>query len=102
MHHEPPGVRCTRIFDIQQNVFRQASEEFRLQSHYKGKLNFSVGGNFVDYTTQSNYYVFGNGLNVPAEAIALGTLIGAAVWNASHDVASYTRRRIRDVLADRD
>ena len=63
-----------RIFDIQQNVFRQASEEFRLQSHYKGKLNFSVGGNFVDYTTQSNYYVFGNGLNVPAEAIALGTL----------------------------
>lgn len=62
-----------RIFDIQQNVFRQASEEFRLQSHFKGKLNFSVGGNYVDYTTQSNYYVYGNGLNVPAETIAVGT-----------------------------
>jgi uncharacterized membrane protein YjjP (DUF1212 family) len=39
---------------------------------------------------------------VTVASIALGTLIGAAFWNASHDVASYTRRRIRDVLADRE
>jgi uncharacterized membrane protein YjjP (DUF1212 family) len=38
---------------------------------------------------------------VTVASIALGTLIGAAFWNASHDVASYTRRRIRSVLDDR-
>ncbi len=61
-----------RVFDIQANSFHQASSELRLASHYKGPLNFSVGANYVDYGTQSDYYVFSNGLDVPAEYLALG------------------------------
>lgn len=45
------------------------SAEFRLQSSFKGPLNFLIGANYVDYRTQSDYYVISNGLSVPAETL---------------------------------
>jgi len=38
----------------------QFSQEFRLTSHLSGPLNFSVGGNYIHYETEENYYVFAN------------------------------------------
>jgi iron complex outermembrane receptor protein len=42
----------------------QLSQEFRLASHFTGPLNFSVGGNYLHYETEENYYVFINTLTV--------------------------------------
>jgi iron complex outermembrane receptor protein len=40
----------------------QLSQEFRLSSNFSGPLNFSVGGNYLHYETEENYYVFINTL----------------------------------------
>src|SRR5580692_3007708 len=44
----------------------QLSQEFRLTSNFNGPLNFSVGGNFLHYETEENYYVFINSLTSAA------------------------------------
>ena len=36
----------------------QFNQEFRLASDFKGPFNFSIGGNFLHYETEENYYVF--------------------------------------------
>ncbi len=38
----------------------QLSQELRLSSNFSGPLNFSVGGNYLHYETEENYYVFFN------------------------------------------
>ncbi len=40
----------------------QFSQEFRLTSNFSGPLNFSIGGNYLHYETEENYYVFINAL----------------------------------------
>jgi len=40
----------------------QLSQEFRLASHFSGPFNFSVGGNYLHYETNEDYYVFINTL----------------------------------------
>jgi iron complex outermembrane receptor protein len=40
----------------------QLSQEFRLSSNLSGPFNFSVGGNYLHYETEENYYVFFNTL----------------------------------------
>jgi len=42
----------------------QASQEFRLESHFEGRFNFSAGGNYLHYETHENYYVFINSLSM--------------------------------------
>jgi iron complex outermembrane recepter protein len=42
----------------------QLSQEFRLSSNFSGPLNFSVGGNYMHYETEENYYVFINALTL--------------------------------------
>jgi iron complex outermembrane receptor protein len=44
----------------------QFSQEFRLSSNFSGPFNFSVGGNFLHYETEENYYVFINSLTSAA------------------------------------
>ncbi len=44
----------------------QLSQEFRLASNFSGPLNFSVGGNYLHYETEENYYVFVNTLTALA------------------------------------
>jgi len=38
----------------------QVSQEFRLASNFSGPFNFSIGGNYLHYETEENYYVFIN------------------------------------------
>ncbi len=40
------------------------SQEFRLASNFSGPFNFSVGGNYLHYETEENYYVFINALTL--------------------------------------
>ena len=42
----------------------QLSQEFRMTSRFSGPFNFSVGGNFLHYETEENYYVFINALTL--------------------------------------
>jgi outer membrane receptor protein involved in Fe transport len=40
------------------------SQELRLSSNFNGPFNFSVGGNYMHYETEENYYVFFNTLTM--------------------------------------
>jgi iron complex outermembrane receptor protein len=51
----------------------QLSQEFRLASNFSGPLNFSVGGNYLHYETEENYYVFINSLTFASYVWAQGT-----------------------------
>ncbi|HEV2563012.1 MAG TPA: TonB-dependent receptor [Rhizomicrobium sp.] len=48
--------------DLSDEKSWQFSQELRLSSHFSGPLNFSVGGNYLHYETEENYYVFINTL----------------------------------------
>ena len=50
--------------DLSSEKAWQLSQEFRLESHFNGPLNFSVGGNYLHYETEENYYVFINSLTL--------------------------------------
>jgi iron complex outermembrane receptor protein len=60
-----PQLGCSdRIVaeDLDEEHAWQLSQEFRLASNFSGPFNFSVGGNYLHYETEENYYVFINGL----------------------------------------
>ena len=58
-----PQVGCSDrviIEDLSEEHAWQFSQEFRLASNFSGPFNFSVGGNYLHYETEENYYVFSN------------------------------------------
>ena len=58
-----PQLGCTdRLVaeDLSDEHAWQLSQEFRLASNFSGPFNFSVGGNYLHYETEENYYVFIN------------------------------------------
>jgi outer membrane receptor protein involved in Fe transport len=60
-----PQLGCSdRIVAEDLNVEHawQFSQEFRLASSFSGPFNFSVGGSYLHYETEENYYVFINAL----------------------------------------
>ncbi|HEV2560763.1 MAG TPA: TonB-dependent receptor [Rhizomicrobium sp.] len=59
--------------DLSEERSWQLSQEFRLSSKFSGPLNFSVGGNFLHYETEENYYVFINSLTSAAADNAGGS-----------------------------
>jgi len=58
--------------DLSEEKSWQLSQEFRLASHFSGPFNFSVGGNYLHYETDENYYVFINSLTVFSYHQAIG------------------------------
>ncbi len=56
--------------DLDEEHAWQLSQEFRLASNFSGPFNFSVGGNYLHYETEENYYVFSNALSAYAIADA--------------------------------
>jgi iron complex outermembrane recepter protein len=56
--------------DISDEHAWQLSQEFRLSSNFSGPLNFSIGGNYLHYETEENYYVFINTLTMYAFKVA--------------------------------
>ena len=78
----PDGVYCDPQLDCSDRLVAQdlsdekswqLSQEFRLASHFTGPLNFSIGGNYLHYETEENYYVFINTLTMVSYAWQLGT-----------------------------
>jgi len=69
----------------------QLSQEFRLASNFSGPLNFSIGGNYLHYETEENYYVFINSLTLAAFAIAADPAYSAPTppWNPGVSDNSY-------------
>jgi len=64
-----PQVGCSdrlTAIDLSDEHAWQLSQEFRLASNFSGPLNFSVGGNYLHYETEENYYVFINALTLYA------------------------------------
>jgi outer membrane receptor protein involved in Fe transport len=60
-----PQLGCSNRLvaeDLSEEHSWQLSQEFRLASHFTGPFNFSVGGNYLHYETEENYYVFINSL----------------------------------------
>ncbi len=81
---QPTGVFCDpqlgcsdRLVaeDLSDEHAWQLSQEFRLASNFSGPLNFSVGGNYLHYETEENYYVFINTLTPAFSAQRAGYLI---------------------------
>jgi iron complex outermembrane receptor protein len=89
----PDGVYCDpqlgcsdRLVaqDLSDEKSWQLSQEFRLASHFSGPLNFSVGGNYLHYETDENYYVFINTLTMASYAWMIstgGTRFQSLPWN---------------------
>src|SRR6185437_2569917 len=62
-----PQLGCSDrlvLQDISDEHAWQLSQEFRLSSKFSGPFNFSVGGNYLHYETEENYYVFVNSLTL--------------------------------------
>ncbi len=58
----------------------QLSQEFRLVSNFSGPLNFSVGGNYLHYETEENYYVFINSLTLAAAGEGPPSGVASSQW----------------------
>ena len=58
----------------------QLSQEFRIASNFSGPLNFSVGGNYLHYETEENYYVFINTLTALATAPSVDNFQPLPPW----------------------
>ena len=63
----------------------QLSQEFRLASNFSGPLNFSVGGNYLHYETEENYYVFINTLTMFAAIPLVDATHAHHMYPACHD-----------------
>ncbi|MGE5565074.1 MAG: TonB-dependent receptor domain-containing protein [Parcubacteria group bacterium] len=64
-----PQLGCSNSImgmDLSRAKSQQFSQEFRLQSDFKGPLNFSVGATYTSYKTVEDYYVFFNGITMAA------------------------------------
>src|SRR6185437_10658515 len=69
-----PQLGCTSRLvaeDMSKEHSWQLSQEFRIASNFSGPLNFSLGGNFLHYETEEDYYVFINAATVYAALEAL-------------------------------
>jgi iron complex outermembrane receptor protein len=66
--------------DLSEEHAWQISQEFRLASNFDGPLNFSVGGNFLHYETEENYYVFINAITLLSTYDYFGGLL-TTPWN---------------------
>jgi outer membrane receptor protein involved in Fe transport len=62
--------------DISEEHAWQASQEFRLASNFSGPFNFSVGGNYLHYETEENYFVLSNMLTMFAATSGIGPSVG--------------------------
>lgn len=55
--------------DLSQSDNEQWYQELRLQSDFDGRFNFLLGANYLDFSTQDDYYVFNNLFTLAAEYI---------------------------------
>ncbi len=79
-----PQLGCSNRLvaeDLNDEHSWQLNQEFRLASNFSGPFNFSIGGNFMHYETEENYYVFFNTITMWS---AVRLKLGPA-WNPSDE-----------------
>jgi len=67
-----PQLGCSSRFvamDRSSETARQFYQEVRLSSNFEGNLNFVAGGNYLNYHTTEDYYVFSNLLSLLQEHV---------------------------------
>jgi outer membrane receptor protein involved in Fe transport len=65
-----PQLGCSTRFvaqDLSEEKAQQFYQELRLSSNFDGPLNFVGGGNYLNYHTLENYYVFSNAITLVSE-----------------------------------
>ena len=80
-----PQLGCSNRLvaqDLSDEHAWQLSQEFRLASNFTGPLNFSVGGNYLHYETEEDYYVFINTLTIISLHGALGPWVPGVTDNS--------------------
>src|SRR6185437_9673266 len=78
-----PQLGCSNRLvaqDVSDEHSWQFSQELRLASNLSGPVNFSVGGNFMHYETEENYYVFANSLTAFAAVSATALCSATSPW----------------------
>ena len=65
-----PQTRFLSVDDVRADS-KQYTQEVRLDSDFKGPINFSIGAIYVNYKTQLDFFVFSNGFTLPARAFGL-------------------------------
>ena len=65
-----PSDRVVSV-DVNRTRTRQWTQEFRIQSDWKGPVNFNIGVNYLDFKTRDNYYAFSNLFNLVADSVYL-------------------------------
>lgn len=73
---------------------KQWYQEFRLQSSFGGKLEFSAGVNYLNFKIREDYYVFNNLFTAIARTV-LGTGNTSGIVK---DCAGWTGERIAPML----
>jgi iron complex outermembrane receptor protein len=67
-----PQLGCSSSIvgqDVSQEKSEQFYEEMRLSSNFDGPLNFVLGGNYMHYHTEADYFVFYNALSLFTEYV---------------------------------
>jgi len=80
-----PQLGCSDrlvLQDLSDEHAWQLSQEFRLSSNFSGPFNFSIGGNYLHYETEENYYVFVNSLTLftVSNGLGAGQKPGLSQW----------------------
>ncbi len=87
-----PQLGCSNRLvaqDLNDEHSWQLSQEFRVASNFSGPFNFSVGGNYMHYETDENYYVFINTLTMAAYAWSRTGVTSRPAWNPGISDNSY-------------
>ncbi len=74
-----PQLGCSSRFlaeDRSSESSRQVYQEVRLSSSFEGPLNFVVGGNYLNYRTSEDYYVFSNAFTLIAMSTGNSVFVG--------------------------
>jgi len=87
-----PQLGCSNRLvaeDLSDEHAWQLGQEFRLTSNFSGPFNFSVGGNYLHYETEENYYVFINALTLFSIGLSPGV-----PWNPATFDSAWCRKNI--------
>ena len=77
-------------YDISSDYNHQWSGEAHFESDFDGKFNFLLGGNYLNYVSQNDYYLVASGLDYASLILTGGANAGAASPFFDNRVESYT------------
>jgi len=92
-----PQLGCSNRLvaeDLNEEHSWQFNQEFRLASNFGGPINFSLGGNFMHYETEENYFVFINTLTMYNAKFLGGWNLSDPSTMQCSDSASYIHKPI--------